>query len=71
MKTFVKWCEKTKRDLPAVAESQTRTGISDNYPPAYVRGQYPGKYFNPTKATADLDLQQKASKTYGGQKAAN
>ena len=27
-----------------------------NYPAGYVAGQYPHKYFNPIKATADLDI---------------
>lgn len=38
-------------------ENRVRTGYSANYPPAYVSGQYPHKYFNPAKATADLDKQ--------------
>lgn len=41
----------------ATGESRVRTGYSGNYPPAYVSGQYPHKYFNPYKATADLDAQ--------------
>jgi hypothetical protein len=41
----------------ATAEDTKRTGYSANYPDAYVRGQYPHKYFNPIKATADLDKQ--------------
>lgn len=48
-------------DAPAeektVEEKTKRTGLSANYPPAYVSGQYPHKYFNPSKATADLDIQ--------------
>jgi len=40
-----------------VEEKTKRTGLSANYPPAYVSGQYPHKYFNPSKATADLDIQ--------------
>lgn len=40
---------------PATAENRVRTGYSANYPPAYVAAQYPEKYFNPRKATADLD----------------
>lgn len=40
---------------PATAENRVRTGYSANYPPAYVSAQYPEKYFNPRKATADLD----------------
>ncbi len=38
-------------------ENRKRTGYSANYPPAYVSGQYPHKYFNPAKSTADLDQQ--------------
>ena len=40
-----------------VEEKTKRTGLSANYPPAYVSDQYPHKYFNPIKATADLDIQ--------------
>jgi hypothetical protein len=69
MKTFIKWCEESKRDLPEIDENQIRTGLTANYPDAYVRSQYPNKYFNPHKATTDLDLQQKAAK-YAGPKAA-
>jgi len=39
-----------------VEEKTKRTGLSANYPDAYVAAQYPHKYFNPTSATADLDL---------------
>jgi hypothetical protein len=42
---------------PTIDEKRVRTGYSANYPPAYVSGQYPNKYFNPAKATADLDKQ--------------
>ncbi len=37
-------------------ENRTRTGAGPHYPDAYVRAQYPWKYFNPTLSTADLDL---------------
>lgn len=37
----------------ATAENTKRSGISQNYPDAYVRGQYPRKYFNPVSSTAD------------------
>jgi len=67
MKTFLNWAEENKLDIPVfkdapeaektTAESGTRTGIGPQYPDAYVRAQYPHKYFNATKATADLDLQ--------------
>lgn len=40
-----------------IEEKTKRTGLSANYPDAYVAAQYPHKYFNPTKATADLDIQ--------------
>lgn len=52
-----------EENLDAVATEKTveekakRTGLSANYPPAYVSDQYPHKYFNPGKATADLDIQ--------------
>ena len=45
-----------------VEEKTKRTGLSANYPPAYVSGQYPHKYFNPSKATADLDIQNSEDK---------
>lgn len=37
----------------ATAENTKRSGISQNYPDAYVRAQYPRKYFNPISSTAD------------------
>ena len=42
-----------------LAEQTKRTGITYNNPDAYIRAHYPHKYFNPTKATTDLDLEQK------------
>jgi hypothetical protein len=71
MKTFIKWCEEEKLNLPPVDENRVRTGITANYPDAYVRAQYPHKWFNPHKATTDLDLQQKPAKGYAGPRAAN
>ena len=63
MQTFFQWCEEKKLDLPvetegqpATSENTKRTGLSFNYPDAYIRGQYPkDHYFNPMKATAELD----------------
>lgn len=65
MQTFLNWIKEHNLELPvttdaapsrkATAENRKRTGYSANYPPAYVSAQYPNKYFNPTKATADLD----------------
>jgi hypothetical protein len=46
-----------KEGKPTIDEKRVRTGYSANYPPAYVAAQYPHKYFNPAKATADLDMQ--------------
>jgi hypothetical protein len=66
MKSFIDWTKEEKLDLPTftdapaaektVEEKTKRTGLSANYPDAYVAAQYPHKYFNPTSATADLDL---------------
>ncbi len=52
MKTFVKWAESNKLDLPPVSEhAAKRGGIATwAYPDAYVRGQYPGIYFAPIAA---------------------
>jgi hypothetical protein len=65
MKTFLDWAKEQNLDIAVVTdteegkettkENRKRTGYSGNYPPAYVAGQYPHKYFNPSKATADLD----------------
>lgn len=83
MKTFLQWAEEKGFDvsLPVVTdtsakekttgENRMRTGVTHNYPDAYVRGQYPDLAFPPTKGTAVLDLKQKAAKSYGGPKAAN
>jgi hypothetical protein len=50
--------EKVEVDAePTTDENRVRTGYSANYPPAYVAAQYPSKYFNPRKATADLDAE--------------
>lgn len=59
MKTFYQWAEENKIELPEATknENRVRTGFSANYPPAYVSAQYPHKYFNPAKATADLDAE--------------
>lgn len=67
MKSFLDWTREEKLELPTftdaaapektVEEKTRRTGLSANYPDAYVHGQYPHKYFNPSKATADLDIQ--------------
>lgn len=73
MKSFLNWLKEEKLTLPEVGDAEKtveapssektveektkRTGLSANYPPAYVADQYPHKYFNPGKATADLDIQ--------------
>lgn len=67
MKSFLDWVKEEKLDLPletsadsgkkTIEEKTKRTGLSANYPSAYVSAQYPHKYFNPTKATTDLDIQ--------------
>lgn len=67
--TFLKWAEEKELDLPvftdapegeeATGENTKRAGISANYPDAYVRAQYPHKYFNPITATADGKLAKK------------
>lgn len=46
-----------------VEEKTKRTGLSANYPPAYVSAHYPHKYFNPSKATADLDIENMKKKS--------
>jgi hypothetical protein len=81
MKTFLQWCEENQLDpnvvtdapepKKATAENTKRTGLSANYPDAYVRGQYPkDHYFNPIKATAELDKVNKPA-SYSGPRAAN
>lgn len=67
--TFLKWCEEKNLDLPvftdspepedATEENTKRAGISANYPDAYIRAQYPHKYFNPITSTADGKLAKK------------
>jgi hypothetical protein len=50
--------EKVQKEAkPTIDEKRIRTGYSANYPPAYAADQYPNHYFNPRKATADLDKQ--------------
>ncbi len=72
MKTFLKWLEDQKYELPAfndspdseeaTSEDAKRSGISYNYPDAYKRAQYPHKYFNPVSPTADYQLSAKPRK---------
>jgi hypothetical protein len=67
MKSFLDWAKEENLDLSiltsnekgkkTIEEKTKRTGLSANYPASYVAGQYPHKYFNPIKATADLDIQ--------------
>lgn len=67
MKSFLDWVKDENLDVSIVTaaakgektveEKTKRTGLSANYPAAYVRDQYPHKYFNPTKATTDLDIE--------------
>lgn len=69
MKSFLDWAKEEKLDVDSliltdseksdktVEEKTKRTGLSANYPAQYVSGQYPHKYFNPIKATTDLDIQ--------------
>lgn len=65
MKTFLLWAKENKLALPTIegegekansSENTKRAGISNNYPDAYVRSQYPHKYFNPITSTADGKL---------------
>lgn len=56
MKTFLKWAEENKLELPDLQENGTRTGVKPQYPDGYTRSQYPDGYFPPTTATAFLDL---------------
>lgn len=72
MKTFTQWIEAQKLELPvfvdvkdgekSTSENTKRSGVSQNYPDAYVRGQYPHKYFNPIAADADYKLEAKPRK---------
>lgn len=49
VKTFFDWAKEKGLQLP---ENTHRAGISDNYPPAYAKGQYTPGYFMPTSANA-------------------
>jgi hypothetical protein len=67
MNTFFQWIQENGHKLPVEIEAEDadasenthRAGVSHNYPDAYVRAQYPHKYFNPTTATADGKLAKK------------
>lgn len=54
MKTFVKWAEANKFDLPPMSEGATRrAGIAHwAYPDGYIRSHYTDGYFMPTAADA-------------------
>ena len=55
MKSFIKFCEVTKKELPVydLTEKTTRGGImSWAYPDAYIRSHYTAAYFMPTSADA-------------------
>lgn len=66
MHTFLDWIKEEGLKLPvfsdaaeseeSTSENTKRSGISSNYPDAYVRAQYPHKYFNPITSTADGKL---------------
>ena len=81
MKTFLQWAEDQQLELPVItdtppqkktsSENRIRTGMTQNYPPLYGRGQYPELWQVPHKATAILDFQQKPAKGYKGPKVAN
>lgn len=71
MKSFVQWLEEKNYTLPVVdvdqgedatSEDIKRSGISQNYPDAYIRAQYPHKYFNPQASDADYKLSAKPRK---------
>lgn len=51
------------KGVPTTDENRARTGASANYPDAYVRAQYPHKWFNPRKADADFALEAKPKKS--------
>jgi hypothetical protein len=63
MKTFQKWCEERKLELPTFTETPPAEETKDEsggtkrssvrshaYPPLYARGQYPAQYFAPIAA---------------------
>ena len=56
MKSFLKWAEESKKELPLfepLGEDTKRGGIAHwAYPDAYVRAQYPNLYFIPIAADA-------------------
>lgn len=55
MKSFIEFCQKSKKELPVydLDEKTTRGGImSWAYPDAYIRSHYPASYFMPTSADA-------------------
>lgn len=59
MKTFIQWAKVKNLPLPEIAENTKRAGMSQNYPPNYVRGQYPSNYFTPIAADAPYKLSAK------------
>jgi hypothetical protein len=57
MKTFIEFCEETKKELPVYGEileaATRRIGIAHwAYPDGYIRSHYPAGYFMPTAADA-------------------
>ena len=56
----------TDKGKKGTTENRVRTGFSANYPPAYVSGQYPHKYFNPVKASTDVDAENIKTGKRGG-----
>lgn len=66
MKTFLKWAESNKLDLPPVIENTKRGGIASwAYPDAYARGQYPDLYFAPIAADHQVKLKGKKKSASG------
>jgi hypothetical protein len=53
MKTFIEYCQKTKKQLPIFSEKTTRSGIMNwAYPDGYIRSHYPAQYFTPISSDA-------------------
>jgi len=55
MKSFIEFCQETKKELPIyhVSEKTARAGIASwAYPDAYVRSHYSAGYFMPRAADA-------------------
>ena len=62
MKTFIEFCQESKKELPFITEKTSRAGIMHwAYPDSYIRSHYSAAYFMPIAADAIQKMGYKTS----------